>query len=239
MEQQKLTETDLYAPVHDFLVTQGYQVQAEVDGCDVVAKRGEELLIVELKLNFSIALLVQATDRQRLTDAVYVALPRPSSQQWRQRWPGYKHLLRRLELGLMLVSFSTHPPLVEVVFDPQPYRRRRQNKRRRQLLSELAGRSQGYNQGGSSRRKLMTAYREAALVIAQLLAQAKSPLAPKALRELGASPKAGSILYNDYYGWFQRVDRGLYTISEEGRQALVTYKDIVEQLPVKKEGDEG
>lgn len=237
MEQHKLRETDLFPAVSDFLAAQGYQVQAEVDGCDVVAKRGEDLLIVELKLSFSATLLVQATDRQRLCDLVYVALPRPSSREWRQRWPGYLHLLRRLELGLMLISFGTQPPTVEVVLDPHPFRRRRQNRRRQHLLAELAGRSQTYNQGGSSRRQLMTAYREAALLIVKLLAQAKEPLAPKALRDLGASPQTGSILYKNYYGWFTRVDRGLYTLSEEGRQALVMYKDIMERLSINKEGD--
>lgn len=238
MKQQKLTETDLYAPVRDFLVAQGYKVQAEVDDCDVVATLGEQLLIVELKLSFNATLLVQATDRQRLSDMVYVALPRPSSREWRQRWPGYQHLLRRLELGLMLVSFSTNSPLLEIVFDPQPFRRRRQNKRRQHLLTEVAGRSQAYNQGGSSRRKLMTAYREAALVIAQYLATAKGALSPKALRDLGASLKSGRILYENHYGWFKRIDQGLYTISDAGRQALVEYEDIVVQLPIKKEGDE-
>lgn len=237
MKQQKLTEVDLYVPVRDFLVSQGYDVQAEVDDCDVVARLGEQLLIVELKLSFNATLLVQATDRQRLSDIVYVAVPRPSSREWRQRWPGYQHLLRRLELGLMLVSFSTNPPLVEIVFEPQPFRRRRLKKRRQHLLTELAGRSQTYNQGGSNRRKLMTAYREAALVIAQYLAMAEGPLSPKALRDLGADAKAGSILYQNYYGWFTRVDKGLYAVSDAGRQALSEYKDIVEQLPIKKEGD--
>ncbi len=235
MKQQKLTETDLYPPVRDFLLSQGYDVQAEVDGCDVVAKLGEQLLVVELKLGFNATLLVQATDRQRLSDLVYVALPRPSSREWRQRWPGYQRLLRQLELGLMLVSFRANPPLVEVIFDPQPYRRRRQTKRRQHLVTELAGRSRAYNQGGSNHRKLMTAYRESALIIAKHLDQAEEPLAPKALRALGASPKAGDILYRNHYGWFTRVDYGLYTISDAGRQALSEYKGIVERLAIRKE----
>ena len=237
--KQKLSEVDLYQPVHNFLCAAGYQVQAEVDDCDVVAKQGEQLIIVELKLGFSTTLLVQATDRQRLTDLVYVALPRPSGREWRYRWPSYQHLLRRLELGLMFVSFGTESPLVEIVFDPQPYQRRRNSRRRQHLLTEVAGRSQAYNQGGSTRRKLMTAYREAALVIAKHLASSTEPLSPKTLRALGADAKAGSILYQNYYGWFTRIDRGLYTISETGQKALNEYKDIVEQLASNKEGEQG
>ena len=76
----------------------GYTVQAEVNGCDIVAQQGEQLLIIEMKLNFTTALLMQAADRQRWCDDVYVALPRPTSREWRQSWPGRLHLLRRLEL---------------------------------------------------------------------------------------------------------------------------------------------
>ena len=46
-------ETELYAPVKAFLEAQGYEVKAEIKGCDVVAIRGEEApLIVELKPAF-------------------------------------------------------------------------------------------------------------------------------------------------------------------------------------------
>lgn len=236
MKKQKIQETDLYLPVHDFLVAEGYDVQAEVNDCDVVATLDKQLLIVELKLSFTATLLVQATDRQRLTDQVYVALPRPSSREWRQRWPGYKHLLRRLELGLMLVSFTTKKPMLELVFDPQPLRRQRQHRRRQQMLKEIAGRSQTYNLGGSTGRKLMTAYREAALVIAVHLATAAAPMAPRQLRALGTNDDTGTILYRNHYGWFERVGHGLYTISNAGRKALIEYQDVVDLLEINEGG---
>ena len=37
--------------------------------------KGDELIVIELKKGFSTDLLIQATDRQRVTDSVYVALP--------------------------------------------------------------------------------------------------------------------------------------------------------------------
>jgi hypothetical protein len=40
------SESDLYAPVKAFLERQGYAVKAEIDGSDVVAKRGGEPPIV-------------------------------------------------------------------------------------------------------------------------------------------------------------------------------------------------
>jgi hypothetical protein len=71
------SEADLYAPVKRFLERQGYDVKGEVRGCDLVARRGEEpLVIVELKLRFNLALVLQGVERLALSDAVYLAVPR-------------------------------------------------------------------------------------------------------------------------------------------------------------------
>ena len=76
MPDAAVLETALYAPVKVFLEGQGYAVKAEVEGCDVVAVRGDEPpVIVELKTRFSLDLVLQATDRQRLSGQVYVAVP--------------------------------------------------------------------------------------------------------------------------------------------------------------------
>ena len=76
----ELRETDLYAPVRDFLAAQGFTVRAEVHRCDVAATRGGDLVIVELKVALSLELLAQAVKRQRLTDTVYLAVPRPGTR---------------------------------------------------------------------------------------------------------------------------------------------------------------
>lgn len=71
-------EAALYLPVKAFLERQGYVVRGEVRGCDLVACRGnEEPVIVELKLRFTLSLLLQGVDRLALTPLVYVAVPRP------------------------------------------------------------------------------------------------------------------------------------------------------------------
>ena len=52
-------EAALYLPVKAFLERQGYVVRGEVRGCDLVARRGdEELVIVGLKLRFTLSLLL-------------------------------------------------------------------------------------------------------------------------------------------------------------------------------------
>ena len=52
-----LWEYQLYEPVKAFLEAQGYEVKAEVSGCDVVAVRGKEPpVVVELKMRFNLEL---------------------------------------------------------------------------------------------------------------------------------------------------------------------------------------
>jgi len=220
-----IAETSLYGPVRDFLVSQGFTVRAEVSACDIVATRGDELVIVELKRNFSTELLFQATERQRITDSVYVALPVPPGGFDRSRWRRMKRLLRRLELGLLLVSVGLCPR-VEVVLHPGPYERRKPKKFRLTLLEEVAGRSGDFNVGGSTRRKLVTAYRENAIHIACCL-ERFGPLSPKRLRAMGTGPKTLSILRNNFYGWFQRISRGVYDLTQRGREEINQYPELV------------
>ena len=68
-------ETDLYIFVKEYLEARGYTVKSEVEGCDVVAvKENEPVVIVELKLTFSIDLVLQGIQRQSITDDVYLAV---------------------------------------------------------------------------------------------------------------------------------------------------------------------
>ena len=224
-----LRETDLYAPVRDFLAAQGFTVRAEVARCDVAAQKGEHLVVVELKLGFTLDLVLQAIRRQRLADLVYVAVPRPASAAGEARLRENLPLLRRLELGLLVVDLRTPPPRVEVALQPVPFERRRDNKGRRALMRELSLRSGDDNAGGSTRRPLVTAYRENALRVAAALERC-GPLAPKQLRALGTGPKTLPILRNNVYGWFERIDRALYRIQPAGTAALRTYADVVARL---------
>lgn len=219
-------ETDLYPALRDHLTALGYTVRSEVNGCDVAATKGDDLILIEIKRSFSITLLAQAADRQRVTDSVYVALPRPSESLWSKRWKVVRHLLRRLELGLILVAprSRTHP--VEIVFHPVPFARRKRSNARRAVLEEMNGRSGDYNLGGSTRRPLVTAYRESAIRIACILDQI-GPASPRQLRALGTGPKTTGILYDNVYNWFTRIDRGLYSLTEHGRAALYEYAALV------------
>ncbi len=221
----KLRETDLYYPVRDFLEHQGYLVRSEVLDCDITATKGEELLIVELKLSLNATLLVQAIERQRLTDLVYVALPKPSVREWRKRWKGLQHLLRRLELGLLLVSSTGGALHVEVAFDPGPYTERKSSRRLQAVLREIAGRTVERNRGGSSKQQLLTAYREQALYICWWL-ERLGPSSPRVLRRNGTCDQTLAILYRNHYGWFLHPKKGVYELSDLGREALQQYPEL-------------
>ena len=135
----QLRETALYAPVKAFLERRGYEVKGEVRGCDLVARRGDEpLVVIELKLRLSLALVLQGVDRLALTERVYLAVPRPSSQRRRSRGlppdsPDVRKLCRRLGLGLVLVGTRS----VEIVEEPVPYRPRPAKLRALRLKDEF------------------------------------------------------------------------------------------------------
>jgi hypothetical protein len=205
-------ESDLYRPVKSLLEGQGYVVKGEVRGCDVVAVRGgEPPVVVELKRTFGLALVLQGVDRLSLTDLVYLAVG-----QWPRRMKDVRKLCRRLGLGFIVVSGDK----ADIVLDPVPYRPRRNKRKTGRLLGEHARRVGDPNLGGQAMRApLMTAYRQQALRCAELLA-ANGPMKVSALRAACDAPKAASILQADVYGWFERVERGIYAITPKGREGL-------------------
>ena len=78
----------------------------------------------------------------------------------------------------------------------------------------------------------MTAYRQQALVCAAALQSGQ--LRPRDLR--AAAPDAAKILLHNVYGWFERVDRGVYALTEVGIEALKRWpparaSDAIAALP--------
>ena len=224
-----MRETELYAPVKAFLEGQGYEVKAEIKDCDVVAVRGdEEPVIVELKTSLSIALLLQGIDRLAMSDAVYVAVPAGKGRRWLGQIRDVKKLCRRLGLGFMSVRFGKIAT-VQVHLDPGPYQPRKQKRRREPLLQEFQKRVGDPNTGGQTRRQIMTAYRQDALRIVLFLNR-HSQGKPAAIAKELELPKCASILQKNHYGWFERIDRGVYGLSDLGQGALQSYQDQIEAL---------
>ncbi len=227
----QIREEDLYRPVRQYLTEQGYAVNGEVADCDVTAVKDGQLIIIELKRSLNLELILQAVKRQKTADGVYVAVPHPGKQIMSSRWRDVCHLLKRLEVGLMVVAFSKKEPQLRIEFHPVEFDRDRSRKasrkKRHALIEEIRERHGDYNTGGSVRKKLMTAYREKAIHIACCL-EKHGPLAPKQLRLMGTDARTGDILRYNHYGWFEKVEKGVYSLASPGREALLTYAGMAD-----------
>lgn len=224
-----MPETELYGPIKLFLEAQGYVVKGEIEACDVMAvKDGEGPVIVELKERLNLALILQAVDRLAVADTVYVAfrIGHGQSAFWRSRRPQVTGLLRRLGLGLLTVSSRGQ---VVPVLDPAPYRPRTRTDRRARLLKEFAERVGDPEDGGSSSRERLTAYRQDALRCARQLAD-EDALKVSVLRDRTGVSRAGPILRDNHYGWFDRVKTGHYALSPKGRRDLPQWSHALERL---------
>ena len=212
-------ESDLYLPVKGFLEAQGFLVRGEVGHCDLLAVRDDRVIAVELKLAFGLPLLYQALDRQTVADLVYVAVAEPATaaghRAWRRQRPQMVRLCRRLGLGLLSVGTGG----ITVHAETRPHRPRPRPAERTRLLREFEGRSGDHNAGGASRVPIITAYREAALRCGALLA-CEGALPVTEIRRRTGVERAGAILLRNVYGWFARVERGVYALTPSGREAL-------------------
>ncbi|RPI78522.1 MAG: hypothetical protein EHM45_06285 [Desulfobacteraceae bacterium] len=232
-KRSALREQDLYLPVKTLLEAKDFSVRSEVHGCDITAVRANELVIVELKKSLNLELLLQAADRQKMADLVYCAVPKPRNF-FSSRWRDLQHLLRRLELGLIFISFTGRQGYAEIVFDPLPFDRAKSigqaKKKRTRLLAEAGRRSVDGNLGGSTGKKILTAYREEALHIAFLLQQ-QGPLSAKELKKMGTDPeKTYRTLYDNVYGWFRRTGKSIYALTPAGEKALAEYAWVVQRF---------
>ena len=214
---ESMAEADLYEPIKRFLEAQGYEVKGEIGACDIVAVRSDEgPVVVELK------------ERLSVSDTVYVAfrVGKGHSASWRSRTRQVTSLLRRLGLGLLTVSARDR---VVPVLDPAPYRPRSNVARQRRLLKEFAERVGDPEVGGSASRRRLTAYRQDALRCAREL-DLQGVLKLSVIREQADVSRAGAILRDNHYGWFERVKTGYYELSPKGREELVEWSEALEHL---------
>jgi len=201
--------------VKRFLEGLGFDVKGEICGCDLVALRGDEPPIVvvgELKLGFNLELVLQGINRTAACDEIWLAV-RTARRGGREHDPRVRKLCRFLGFGLLGVSTTGR---VELLVEPGPWRPRRDAKRRSRLVNEHRRRLGDPALGGSSKSPIMTFYRQQALACAASLS--KGPRRTSEIRT--AIPDAPKILLRNVYGWFVRVERGVYGLTPEGTTAL-------------------
>lgn len=212
-------ETALYAPVKAFLEGLGYACKGEIGGCDFVAlKQGEPTVVVigELKLSFNLELVLQAVDRAGAADEVWLAAPLSKNGKGRETDSRFRNLCRRLGFGMLGVTAGGG---VEILVSPVAPFPRKDPKLRSRLVEEHRRRQGDPALGGSTRAPIMTAYRQRALACAAVLAEG-----PRKTRELKATaPDAATILRGNVYGWFERVEHGVYGLTRVGHEALARW----------------
>jgi hypothetical protein len=228
MAKTGIRETDLYLPVKRLLETQGYTVKGEVGAADVVAMReGDEPVIVELKAGFSLSLFHQAIQRQAISDAVYVAVPRGTGRASLKALVENRKLCRRLGLGLITVRLADG--YTEIHCDPAPYKPRQSRPRKTRLLREFERLVGDPNLGGATRRNLVTGYRQEALRCLNLLGERGPTKAAEVARQTSIG-HARRLMADNHYGWFERIGVGIYALSPQGVEATAQYLPELEKL---------
>lgn len=223
-----MRETDLYPPIKALLESQGYAVKGEVGAVDVVGLRGEEPpVLVELKTGFSLSLYHQAVARLSVSDTVYIAVPKPKGRSAKRALKDNTGLCRRLGLGLITVRKDG---TVEVQCDPGPYAPRKNRAKAQKLLREFQRLQGDPNDGGATRHGIVTAYRQDALRCAAYLAEA-GPSRGRDVKAATGVETATRLMADNHYGWFARVETGVYRLSNAGQAGLVHWAYSWEPAP--------
>ena len=210
-----MKETDLYPPVKTFLEAAGFEVKGEVGPADVVGVAGDDMVIVELKKGFSLALFHQAIARLTVCDTVYVAVARGAGRAWLRSLKDNVKLARRLGIGVLSVGIAKGD--VAVHCDPGPYAPRKQPRKRRAILGEFLRREGDPNLGGLQGKRV-TAYRQDAILCAEFLTHAGEAKGAEVAKATGVT-RATTIMRDNHYGWFEKVRVGVYTLTTTGMEA--------------------
>ena len=218
-------ETDLFKPLKTHFEKQGYKVNAEVIGYDIVLTKEEHTLIVETKLSFNMTLLYQAISAQKVANFVYVAIPAKKYKELQK----IIHIVRELGMGLIIVHNSKRLEVV-LAHDVFMFERPTNYRKSQRLKKEVAQRKFDNNIGGSSRTKIMTAYKEKVIQIACALHELGASKATDLVKHHDCPLETRQLMYHDALGWFYRPQKGLYDLTPRGKEALndPAYKEIVD-----------
>lgn len=226
-----IKEIELYAPIKTHFTALGYDVKGEVGAADMVAvpraKDDDEPVIIELKTGFTLSLFHQAINRQSMTDQVYIAVPRKSGKTALVAIRRNKMLCRRLGIGLITVRMSDGKLTIHC--EPKPFTPRKIKARKTKLLSEFESRHGDPNKGGMTSAGLMTSYRQGALRCAKVLHDEGACKASYVAKMAGFD-KARNLMASNHYGWFEKIDRGVYGLTRTGAQALEDHAEAVASM---------
>jgi hypothetical protein len=208
----------------------GYEVKGEVGAADMVAvpiRGDDDPVIIELKTGFTLSLFHQAINRQSMTDQVYIAVPRKSGKAAITAIRRNKMLCRRLGIGLITVRLKDSAVVVHC--EPKPFTPRKIKARKTKLLSEFDSRHGDPNTGGMTSAGMMTSYRQGALRCAKVLHDEGACKASYVAKMAGFE-KARNCMADNHYGWFEKIDRGVYGLTPSGAQALEEHAELIASM---------
>ena len=171
------------------------------------------IIVCEMKLTFNLELVLQGVNRASFCDEVWLAARTSKTGRGREHDARFRNLCRRLGFGLITVAPSG---VVAVIVAPFAAAPRRDARRRSRLLDEHKRRVGDPQLGGGRGKPIMTAYRQDCILCANALLT--GPQSPKQLKVLVA--RAPAILRSNVYGWFARESRGIYALTDIGRDAI-------------------
>ncbi len=221
-------ERDLFGPIKAYFEKQGYVCDGEVGDIDLYMERGDETAAVELKVTLDFKAVQQAALRQKITDTVYIGIFKPKdmrSSSFRDK----VYLLKRLGIGLLVVSKRSK--LVEVASEPvvselSSYKIRNKGKKNA-VSKEFHERKTKLNVGGVTGEKLITSYREKALLVLDACVELGGEASTKDIRELSGVENATTIMYHNHYGWFENTAKGKYRVRDVGYAAFEEFEDVL------------
>lgn len=224
-------EKDLFLPIKTYFEEFGYICDGEVNDIDLYMEKGEESVAVELKQTFDFKALQQAALRQKITDHVYIGIFKPKDL-FSRSFKDKLYLLKRLGIGLIVVSKKSKT--VEIVCEPvvtelSSFQARNKGKKVA-LAKEFQKRKTKSNTGGVNGTKLITSYREDALLVLDALLELGGEASTKEIKAISNIKNTTQILYNNHYGWFSRCGQGVYKVEESGLQAVEDFEDTIRLL---------
>lgn len=227
-------ERDLFAPIKEYFEAFGYVCDGEVKDIDLYMENDGQAVCVELKQNLDFKAIQQAALRQKIADTVFIGIFRPKDLM-SKAFQNKLYLLKRLGIGLIVVSRRTKT--VEIVSEPvvselSAYQIRNKGKKK-ELKAEFMRRKVKSNTGGVHRTKLITSYREDALLVLDALCELGGDGKTSQVRNLCQIEKTTAILRDNYYGWFERIGYGQYKVTQDGYDALEEFEGVMIKLKEK------
>ena len=224
-------EKDLFGPIKAYFEKLGYVCDGEVKDIDLYMEKDGMSVAVELKLSLDFKALQQAALRQKVADSVYIGIFCPKDMR-SHSFTDKLYLLKRLGIGLITVTKRTKTVSVAnepVVCELSTFLAR--NKRQKAAVEkEFHKRKTKLNTGGVSGTKLITGYREDALIVLDALCSLGGESDTRSIHAASGIEKTAAILRANYYRGYEKKGSGRYCISDAGYAALEEFEPVLKAL---------